>query len=39
MEVSGYHHNVCAWLLMLRSGLYSAGKDEARFRDFRFRAL
>jgi xylan 1,4-beta-xylosidase len=39
MEVSGYHHNVRGGFLMLRPGLYSAGKGEARFRDFRFRAL
>ena len=39
MEVSGYHHNVRGGFLMLRPGLYSAGTGEARFRDFRFRAL
>ena len=39
MEVSGYHHNVRGGFLMLRPGLYAAGKGEARFRDFRFRAL
>ena len=39
MEVSGYHHNVRGGFLMLRPGLYSAGKGTARFRDFRFRAL
>lgn len=39
MEVSGYHHNVRGGFLMLRPGLYSAGKGEARFRDFRFRVL
>lgn len=39
MEVSGYHHNVRGGFLMLRPGLYSAGKGEARFRDFAFRAL
>jgi xylan 1,4-beta-xylosidase len=39
MEVSGYHHNVRGGFLMLRPGLYSAGAGEARFRDFRFRAL
>lgn len=39
MEVSGYHHNVRGGFLMLRPGLYSAGEGEARFRDFRFRAL
>jgi hypothetical protein len=38
MEVSGYHHNVRGGFLMLRPGLYAAGR-EARFRDFRFRAL
>jgi len=39
MEVSGYHHNVRGGFLMLRPGLYSAGRGEARFRDFRFTAL
>jgi len=39
MEVSGYHHNVRGGFLMLRPGFYSAGHGEARFRDFRFRAL
>ncbi len=39
MEVSGYHHNVRGGFLMLRPGLYAAGAGEARFRDFRFRAL
>ncbi|WP_066721663.1 family 43 glycosylhydrolase [Sphingomonas pituitosa] len=39
MEVSGYHHNVRGGFLMLRPGLYSAGQGDARFRDFRFRAL
>jgi beta-xylosidase len=39
MEVSGYHHNVRGGFLMLRPGLYSAGVGEARFRDFRYRAL
>jgi xylan 1,4-beta-xylosidase len=39
MEVSGYHHNVRGDFLMLRPGLYSAGKGTATFRDFRFRAL
>lgn len=39
MEVSGYHHNVRGGFLMLRPGLYSAGQGEAKFRDFRFRAL
>ncbi|MEE4451698.1 family 43 glycosylhydrolase [Novosphingobium resinovorum] len=39
MEVSGYHHNVRGGFLMLRPGLYAAGQGEARFRDFRFKAL
>jgi len=39
MEVSGYHHNVRGGFLMLRPGLYAAGSGEARFRDFRFKAL
>lgn len=39
MEVSGYHHNVRGGFLMLRPGLYAAGRGVARFRDFRFEAL
>jgi beta-xylosidase len=39
MEVSGYHHNVRGGFLMLRPGLYSAGKGVATFRDFRYEAL
>lgn len=39
MEVSGYHHNVRGGFLMLRPGLYSAGRGEARFRSFNYRAL
>lgn len=39
MEVSGYHHNVRGGFLMLRPGLYAAGKGKARFRDWRFTAL
>jgi beta-xylosidase len=39
MEVSGYHHNVRGGFLMLKPGLYAAGEGEARFRDFRYRAL
>jgi beta-xylosidase len=39
MEVSGYHHNVRGGFLMLRPGLYAAGRGEAKFRDFRFTAL
>lgn len=39
MEVSGYHHNVRGSFLMLRLGLYAAGKGSARFRNFRFSAI
>jgi beta-xylosidase len=39
MEVSGYHHNVRGGFLMLRPGLYAAGRGEARFSNFRFEAL
>jgi beta-xylosidase len=39
MEVSGYHHNVRGGFLMLRPGLYAAGKGEARFRRFTYAAL
>ncbi len=39
MEVSGYHHNVRYGFLSLKPGIYAAGKGEAIFRDFRFRAI
>ena len=39
MEVSGYHHNVRGGFLMLHPGLYSAGSGEAKFSNFRFRAM
>ncbi|CAN5306654.1 family 43 glycosylhydrolase [soil metagenome] len=39
MEVSGYHHNVRGGFLMLKPGLYAAGKGAARFRNFKYRAL
>ncbi len=39
MEVSGYHHNVRGGFLMLRPGLYAAGKGTVRFRNFQYRAL
>lgn len=39
MEVSGYHHNVAYDFLSLRPALYVAGKGEARFSDFTYRAL
>jgi beta-xylosidase len=39
MEVSGYHHNVRGGFLMLRPGLYAAGKGTARFRNFAYRSL
>lgn len=39
MEVSGYHHNVAYDFLSLRPALYAAGTGEARFRNFRYRAL
>lgn len=39
MEVSGYHHNVRGGFLMLRPGLYAAGKGHARFRNFGFSAI
>ncbi|WP_314504020.1 family 43 glycosylhydrolase [uncultured Microbacterium sp.] len=38
-ETSGYHANVVGDLLSLRPALYAAGAGEARFRDFRYRAL
>jgi len=39
MEVSGYHHNVAYDFLSLRPALYAAGKGEARFSDFTYKAL
>ena len=39
MEVSGYHHNVRGGFLMLKPGLYAAGKGSARFKGFKYRAL
>lgn len=39
MEVSGYHHNVRGGFLMLKPGIYAAGKGSARFRNFKYRAL
>lgn len=39
MEVSGYHHNVRGGFLMLRPGLYAAGRGHARFSNFRYRSL
>ena len=39
MEVSGYHHNVAYDFLSLRPALYAAGKGEARFTDFIYKAL
>jgi beta-xylosidase len=39
MEVSGYHHNVRGGFMMLRPGVYAAGPGEARFRNFKYRAL
>ncbi len=38
MEVSGYHHNVRHGFLMLCPGLYAAGRGEARFSNFTYRA-
>jgi len=39
MEVSGYHHNVADGFTSLRPAIYVAGQGEARFRNFRYRAL
>jgi xylan 1,4-beta-xylosidase len=39
MEVSGYHHNVAYDFLSLRPALYAAGRGEARFANFTYRAL
>jgi xylan 1,4-beta-xylosidase len=38
-ETSGYHANTVGDLLSLRPAIYAAGTGEARFRDFRYRAL
>ncbi|WP_295206789.1 family 43 glycosylhydrolase [uncultured Brevundimonas sp.] len=39
MEVSGYNQNVRGGFMMLRPGIYAAGEGEARFKNFKFRAL
>lgn len=39
MEVSGYHHNVADGFVSLRPAIYVAGQGEARFKNFRYRAL
>jgi beta-xylosidase len=39
MEVSGYHHNVRGGFMMLRPGVYAAGEGQARFHNFKYRAL
>lgn len=39
MEVSGYHHNVRGGFLMLKPGFYAAGQGEARFKNFKYKAL
>ena len=39
MEVSGYHHNTAYDFLSLRPALYAAGKGEARFSNFTYKAL
>ncbi len=38
-ETSGYHANTVGDLLSLRPAIYAAGTGQARFRDFRYRAL
>ena len=39
MEVSGYNQNVRGGFMMLRPGIYAAGEGEARFKNFKFKAL
>ncbi|HXG81642.1 MAG TPA: family 43 glycosylhydrolase, partial [Sphingomicrobium sp.] len=39
MDVTGYNQNTFWGFLALRIGLYSAGKGQVRFSDFRYRAL
>lgn len=39
MEVSGYNQNVRNGFMMLRPAIYAAGEGNARFRNFKFRAL
>jgi beta-xylosidase len=39
MEVSGYHHNVRGGFMALRPAVFAAGRGEARFRNFIYRAL
>jgi xylan 1,4-beta-xylosidase len=39
MDVSGCHHNTVGDFLSLRPALYVTGQGEARFRNFKYRAL
>ncbi|MBP2159301.1 MULTISPECIES: family 43 glycosylhydrolase [Asticcacaulis] len=39
MEVSGYHHNVRGGFLMLKPAFYATGTGEARFKNFKYKAL
>jgi xylan 1,4-beta-xylosidase len=39
MEVSGYNHNTFGGFLALRIGLYSAGKGQVSFSNFRYEGL
>jgi xylan 1,4-beta-xylosidase len=39
LDVSGFNHNTAGDFLSLRPALYSAGKGEVRFRNFKYRAL
>jgi len=39
MEVSGYHHNTAYDFLSLRPALFVSGSGEARFSDFKYRAV
>ncbi len=39
MEVSGLNHNVFGGFLALRIGIFAAGADSVRLRDFTYRAL
>ena len=39
MDVSGYHHNVAFGFMSLRPAIYASGQGQARFRNFKYRAV
>ena len=39
MDVSGYHHNVAYGFMSLRPAIYASGQGQARFSQFKYRAI